>query len=131
MSWLEGRGVTLPDDGGAVPRHVLVEGGAEHHRCHHVEQEPGEVDQAAGEVEVVVVDGLEAGHDDLKDRELDSALLADGDHVLLVDEHVHLCRRAELIRHTITGYRLVCRTLCCVDHWRSTTPHIYTISHLL
>ena len=63
MSWLEGRGVALP-----------VEGGTEHHRCHHVKQEPGVVDQAAGDVGVVVVDGLEARLDDLEQRELDSAL---------------------------------------------------------
>ena len=36
-----------------------------------VEQEPGVVDQAAGDVGVVAVDGLEAGHDDLEQRELD------------------------------------------------------------
>ena len=66
----------------------------------HVEQEPGVVDQAAGDVGVVVVDGLEAGHDDLEQRELDPALLADGDHALVVDEHDHLCRRAELISNT-------------------------------
>ena len=100
---MRGGGVALP-----------VEGGVEHHRCHHVEQEPGVDDQAAGDVEVVVVDGLEAVHDDLEEKEPDSALLADGDHVLAVDEHDHLCRRAELIRHVITGYRLVCRhpSLC-------------------
>ena len=100
------RGVALP-----------VEGGAEHHRCHHVEQEPGVVDQAAGDLRVVVVDGLEAGHDDLEENEPDSALLADGDHVHVVDVHDHLCRRAELIRHTITGYRLVCRhpSLCFIN----------------
>ena len=73
-----------------------------------VEQEPGVVDQAAGDLRVVVVDGLEAGHDDLEENEPDSALLADGDHALVVYEHDHLCRRAERIRHTITGNRLVC-----------------------
>jgi hypothetical protein len=46
-------------------------------------------DQAAGDLGFVLVDGLEAGHDDLEQREPDSALLADGDHALVVDEHEH------------------------------------------
>ena len=66
--------------------------------AYHVKQELGVHHQAAGDLGVDVVDGLEAGHDDLEKNEPDSALPTDGDHVLDVDEHGHLCRRAELIR---------------------------------
>ena len=88
------RGVTLP-----------VVSGVEVHRCHHVEQEPGSLAQAAGDLGVVVIHGLEASHDDLEEIELVSALLADVDHALLVDEHDGLCRRAELISDTIRIHR--------------------------
>ena len=67
--------------------------------CHicTVEQELGVRHQAAGDLGVVVDDGLEASHDDLEENEPDPALLTDDDHDLVVDEHGHLCRRAELI----------------------------------
>ena len=89
-----GRGVALP-----------VVSGVEVHRCHHVEQEPGSLAQAAGDLGVVVIHSLEASHDNLEEIEVVSALLADVDHALLVDEHDGLCRRAELISDTIRIHR--------------------------
>ena len=49
----------------------------------------------------IVIHGLEASHDNLEEIELVSALLADVDHALLVDEHDGLCRRKELNSDTI------------------------------
>ena len=92
LNWPEGgRGVTLP-----------VVCGDETHRCHHVEQGPGKVDQVAGDLVVVVDVGLEASHVDLEQNERGTALLAGVVGDLLVDEHDGLCRRAELINDIVT-----------------------------
>ena len=64
LAW--GRGVALPVVNEVVNR-----------RCRHVEQEPGEVGQAAGDVKDVTVLGLEANGDHLEEKHDDPVLLED------------------------------------------------------
>ena len=64
-----------------------------HHRCRHVEQEPGVEDQAAGDVGDVAILDLEANGDDLKEEPNDPALLEDH-HAVHQDPAGVLHRRA-------------------------------------